>query len=256
MSSLLLRGAGGKTDAASGVTVKTVERIDTVASLEVKGGGRGVVSEKHAKHGGRKLLPVVKKREARGSGEGEGMGEVEDQGWSGVGVDFGWEARSTRDAKSLAGGILGRVVEDSSSRSSPALSRGRDSEEEEDGGERGSDDSDSSCGTVVSLSTSLPIIFSGLNQQQQQQQQQLQRPSPLLCGSTTAGGAASVSVVDDGAGSAGATGADGGKDGVTEARAAVPVVAAVAAGERIATGVKKTAPLTALVKGTCPCTCI
>ena len=255
MSSLLLRGAGGKTDAASGVTVKTVERIDTMASLEVKGGSRGVVSEKHAKHGGRKLLPVVKKREARGSGEGEGMGEMEDQGWSGVGVDFGWEARSTRDGKSLAGGVLGRMVEDPSSRSSPALSRGRDSEEEEDGGERGSDNSDSSCGTVVSLSTSLPIIFSGLNQQQQQQQQ-LQRPSPLLCGSTTAGGAASVSVVDDGAGSAGATGADGGKDGATEARAAVPVVAAVAAGERIATGVKKTAPLTALVKGTCPCTCI
>ena len=196
VSSHLVRG-GSVVKSDSGVIVKTVEKLDTTPSR--------IMTEKHnIKHGGRKTVQVTKKtvgKEGRvGGGDVEGVGEGEGWGSGGVGsssMDLGWEAvvtqgpsvigkgSSQRDrgasVGSWDGGLIpGRLTEELSSCVSPSLSRGRVSDGDVDTDGQSGDDSDSSCGTVVSLSTSLPIIFSGLqHQQQQQQQQQIARPSPL-----------------------------------------------------------------------------
>ena len=188
--------------------VKTVERLDTVSSLETRASSR-MMTEKYVKHGGRKVLPVSKKtavKEGRGGervgsgGDGKSVLEGERHEWSSEGVvlgtGLGWESMppytgsgsavgrgassarySIRDsgkpgilcAGSRDGGlILGRGGEEPAS---PTPTHSRDSDEDDDVEEQ-SDDSDSSRGTVVSLSTSLPIIFSGL-------QSQTPKPSPL-----------------------------------------------------------------------------
>ena len=183
-----------KTD--SGVTV---ERLDTAISRDTRS-----MSDRHSKHGGRKTVQVTKKaagREGREGGSGESEGAGEGEGWSGggggggvgSGMDLGgWEGVSPAPAVSGKGGPVPRrdrggsvggwdgVVrggEDPTSLHSPSLSRGRDSDGDGDMDGQSGDDSDSSCGTVVSLSTSLPIVFSGLHHLQQ-----TTRPSPLASG--------------------------------------------------------------------------
>ena len=198
-SSLLLRGG---TRAESGLVV---ERMDVGSPHEAR--LRPTASEKQVKHGGggRKLLQAGRRpRETaivrRISGGGVEEGDPDDiEGWGSGAEPLMWETTppggtatgrltspggvSSRDGVgrlSSTGAWEGvmvpsRVMEELplSSRASPTLSRGSGhlSDDIEGDSDGLSDDSDSSGGTVVSLSTSLPIKFSGLQQQQ--------RPSPL-----------------------------------------------------------------------------
>ena len=186
-----------------------VKTVETVSSLETRAGSR-IMTEKYIKHGGRKLPPVVAKKTAvkegrggekmGGGGDEESVGEGEGGGWSSEGVELGVGLRlesmppctgsgtvvtkgassarySTRDsgkpAVLYAGSRDGGLVLDRGGEepASPTGTRSHDSYEDNDTDEQ-SDDSDSSSGTVVSLSTSLPIVFSGL-------QSQIPKPSPL-----------------------------------------------------------------------------
>ena len=195
VSPLLLRGSGVR-----GESGLTVERMEIGSPQEHR--GRGTTSEKTPKHctssgsGGRKTMQVVRKtKESVGRRVSGGTDDGDDaEGW-GSGAEAVWETTPPGGTPSLgritsrgrltsAGGWEGgvvpsRVIEDlpGSARASPTLSRasGRLSDEGEGDSDGLSDDSGSSGGTVVSLSTSLPIKFSGL----QHHQQQLQRPSPL-----------------------------------------------------------------------------
>lgn len=180
------------------MSVKTVETVDATLSVESRTGGRAM-AEKYSKH--RKPLSAAKKT---GLKEGEGVGVGEGRGWSGDGVGFGmglgWDAsalavpgsgaalgkgtsstRNLRDTKLtlLSGLVPGRVEEPG--RCDSPVRTGSDEEVDLEGQ---SDDSDSSCGTVVSLSTSLPIVFSGL--------QQTPKPSPLATTNTGVGASANA----------------------------------------------------------------
>ena len=192
--------------------------MDTGSPVESRGSLRGGVL---AKHGGRKSLQATRK--ARETGRGGEEGEVgEGEGlWTG-GVEPGWETMPpgmggtgkvgqgpSRGRLSSTGGWEGGVVpshvmEDLPSRASPTLSRGSAGHFSDDGegdSDGLSDDSDSSGGTVISLSTSLPIKFSGLTHQQH-------RPSPLaMAVSSSAAGTDGSSVIGGGGGGGG--GGDG-----------------------------------------------
>ena len=196
----------------SSVSVKTVEKVDALLALEPRTAGRPM-SEKYVKQSRRPLLSAKKMglkegRMGERGGEGEGVGEG--RGWSGdgvgLGMGLGWEAsalslpgsgvagskgasssRSLRDGRlSLLSGVIPGRVEEPDSRDSP-LSRGSDDEDDLEGQ---SDDSDSSCGTVVSLSTSLPIVFSGLHQQ-------TPKPSPLATTNTGVSGPGTITPAAD-----------------------------------------------------------
>lgn len=154
-----------------------------------------MASDKHTKHSrkpqyvfsSKKL--VKETRGDRGTGA-DGAGEGEERASESVSfsVSLGWDmpsgggvvSRGWSSARSRTGtpasnrDVPVRAGDDAGSRMSPTGSG--DSEDDDDDGR--ADDSDSSRGTVVSLSTSLPIVFSGL--------QQMPKPSPLA--STGIGG--------------------------------------------------------------------
>ena len=197
-----------------------MERMDTGSPVEQPRGSRGSVSDKPPKHGGRKTLQAARK--AREMGRGGDEAEVgEGEGVWTSGAEPGWEttppggggagrmsqgpsrgARLSSTGSGWEGGVVpSHVMEDLPSRASPTLSRGSTSRLSDDGegdSDGLSDDSDSSGGTVVSLSTSLPIKFAGL--------QQSHRPSPLATAVSTTTG--SGSLAPDGA-TSGASGGDG-----------------------------------------------
>ena len=240
----------------SSVSGKSTERQDSSSSdLRTR-----MASDKHTKHSrkpqyvfsSKKLVKEL--RGDRGAGvDGAGEGEEKVSESVSFSVSLGWDVPS-------GGGVVPRAFsstrsrtgtpasnremsvrggDDAGSRASPTGSG--DSDDEDDGR---ADDSDSSRGTVVSLSTSLPIVFSGL--------QQTPKPSPLAATGSGGSGDGVNGATGDGDGAGGEGGGGGGGGGAKDFPSPTPSIPKVSSilAERVGGMVRKGAHTTP-VKGTC-----